>query len=142
MVLGARLLRDPVYAEGYLVSDPAALDHDTPGFTVERERHGDHRLQGIALRTAGRANISLTARYPDREVEDVLDHIGGDTGAVVDKADPVAVDLGLDLGSNAGLLAGVECVVDQLLDGHLGPLLGLVADLGGKLPLGGEVEKA
>jgi hypothetical protein len=121
---------------------PLALDHDPPGIAVERERHSDHRLQSIALRAAGRADISLAARYPDREVEDVLDHIGRNTGAVIDEADPGTVDLYLDPGGDADLLASIERVIDQLLGGHLRPLLGLVADLGGKLTLGGKVEKA
>src|SRR5688572_26932281 len=109
-----RLLRDPVYAEGYLVPDPLALDHDPTGLAVERERHGDHRLQRVALRAPGRADMGLAARDPDREVEDVLDDISGYSGTVVDEADPGTVDLYLDPRGDVGLLAGIERVVDQL----------------------------
>src|SRR3982751_5828064 len=94
------------------------------------------------MRAAGRADVGLAAGDPDREGEDVGDHVGGDARAVVGDPDRAVADIDLDTRGDAGLLAGVEAVVDQLLDGDLRPLLRPVADLAGELARGGEIQQA
>ena len=56
--------------------------------------------------------------------------------------DPGVVDDNLDLRSDVGLLAGVERVVDQLLQHHQRPSVGLVPGLSDQFLLGAEVEEA
>jgi|SRR6516164_8971430 hypothetical protein len=53
---------------------------------VKRERHGEDRLQCVALGASGRGDISLTARRLSSQVGEALDHIGGDAGTVGHRA--------------------------------------------------------
>jgi hypothetical protein len=124
------------------VPDALALDRHPAALAVEHERHRDQGLERVPLRAPGRADISLAARDPDREVEDGVDHVGGDARAVVDDHDPAVVDLHLEPGRRVGLLGSIDRVVDELLHRHARPLLELVANLRGELALGGEVEQA
>src|SRR4030095_10887820 len=56
--------------------------------------------------------------------------------------DPVRVDADGDLRRGAGFLAGVERVVDQLLEAHERPVLGLVPGLCDQLLAAAEVEQS
>jgi hypothetical protein len=92
-------LRDAVDADRDPVADAEALDLDQPGVAVERERHHDDGLERVALGAAGRADVGFAARDADREVEDALDHVAGDAGAVVPHLDQVLGDRDAHLGA-------------------------------------------
>ena len=136
-----RPLANAVDAQLDQVALAPGLDHGPAGVAVEDERDRDDRLERVALRTSGRADVGLATSYPDAEVEDVLDHVGGDAGAVVLDRDPGAVERDRDRRRGARLLAGVDRVIEELLQDHHRPGLLGVADLGGELLLGREVEQ-
>jgi hypothetical protein len=137
-----RLLGDRVDGEAEPVQGAAGLDLDQAGRAVEGEGHGEDGLERVALGAAGRADVGLAGADPDGEVEDVRDDIAGDAWPLVRDLEHRSVEADVDHGRKVGRLGGVEAVVDELLERDLGPLVRRVADLGGELARGGEVEEA
>ena len=138
-----RLLADRVDREADPVRDPPGLDHRLAGAAVEHERHRDDRLQRVALRAAGRRHVGFPRRHSDRVVEEAVDGLGRDAGAVVfdDDLAGLARYRNRDLRRDAGLLGTVDPVVDQLLDDDERPVLDPVAGLRDQLALGAEFEQ-
>ena len=137
-----RLLPDGVDGEIDAVTDTAGDHGYTPmGVFVQHERHGDQRLEGVALGATIRCDIGLAGADPVREVEDAGDRLRRDARPVVRDGDPVAIDLDVDHRGDARLLTGVQGVVGQLLDQHQGPLVRRVAGLRDQLFLRTGVEQ-
>src|SRR5512144_1942572 len=97
-----RLLTDGIDGKGDFVSDALGIDLDPAGFAVEREGHGEDRLQRVALRPAAGRDIGFAARYPNREVENARDHLSRQARAVVHDGDSVRAYADTDLGRDAG----------------------------------------
>ena len=121
---------------------PRASISISPRLAVKDERHGDDGLERVALRAARRGDVGLAAADPDGEVEDVLDGLRRDAGAVVRHRDSGLVDRDGDRRRDAGLLAGVDAVVDQLLKDDERPCLAPVTGLRDQLLLAREVEQS
>ena len=83
MVLDDRSLTDAIDAEVDGVGCAPRLDLDPAALPVQHERHGEDRLERVALRATGRADICFARRDPHAEVKDVLDYIGREARAVV-----------------------------------------------------------
>ena len=136
-----RLLADRIDGKGDLVTHAAGVDLDPAALAVEDERHRHQRLQRVALRAAVGRDVRLAGTDADAEVENVLDHLRRQPGAVVGDGDPVLVDADGDLRRGPGFLAGVEPVVDQLLEDDERPVLGLVPGLRDQLLAAAEIEQ-
>ena len=139
-----RLLAYRVDGEPDAVRDAAGLDHRLAHAAVEHERHGEDRLQGVALLPPARADIGRARTGAGRKVEKAVDGLGRDAGAVVGDGDLAGLgrDRDCNLRRDLGLLGDVEPVVDQLLHGDERPALGPVTGLNDQLPLAAEVEQA
>jgi hypothetical protein len=109
---------------------------------VERERHGDDDLQGVALRAPGRRDVGLAARGPYREIQDAGDRLGRDARAVVGNDDLPIADLDANHRRCAAFLGSIKGVVGQFLENDERPLVDAVPDLFDQLALGAEVEQA
>ena len=86
-MLDLRDLPDVVDAEPDAVADPTGFDDGLAFAAVERERHGDQRLQGVALGAARRTGISFVAGGPHIEVDHGLHGLRRYARAVVSDRD-------------------------------------------------------
>src|SRR5262249_46609044 len=79
---------------------------------VEDVSHRQDSFQRIALSTARRRNVSLPRRYPDAVVENAINGLRRNAGAVVLDDDRVPLHGDRDDRRDLGFLAGVESVID------------------------------
>jgi hypothetical protein len=144
-----RLIVDVIDPKLDLMPDAAGLDDRHSGgsgiaadLAIEHIAHGENGLQRIALRAAGRRDISLAAGNPDRIIEDGLDGLGVDPARIVLDGDRSRIDDDLDHRGNLGLLGGIEGVVHDLLAHHQRPLIERVPSLVLKLALGAKFHQS
>ena len=84
------------------------------------------------------ADIGFPRRYADAVVEDALDRLRWNAGAVVLDDDRPAVDRDRYDRRDLGFLGGIERVVEQLFLDHQRPFVDIVAGLVDQFPAGAE----
>jgi hypothetical protein len=141
LVSDDRLLADRIDGKGDCVAHATGIDLDPAGLAVENERHRHQRIQCVALGTAVGRDIGFAGTDADAEIENILDHLRRQAGAVVADSDPVFIDADGDRGCDPCLLAGVERVVDQLLEDDERPVVWLVTGLRDQFLAAAEIEQ-
>lgn len=113
-----RFLPDRIDREPNPIRYAACLDYGLADSAVEHKAHRDDTFQRVALAASAGSDIRLSARYPNRIVEDIVDRLSRDAGAVISDGNLARAgrDLDLDLGRNTNLLDNVDRVVNQLLE--------------------------
>jgi hypothetical protein len=136
----ARNPPDRIGIENDAMRDALAFDDSLAPLAVEGETHGEYRLQRVALRASGRADVGFARRRPRGVVDKPRDRLGSNaaTGEIDDR-DLVSGYSDGDRGRDARLLGLVQRIVDQFLDNDDRPALHVVACQLDQLAPGGKL---